>query len=163
MDWSGFLLLIHIVAAMAWFGGSMFVVTRFGPAMKAAGPAALPVQVALLKRGGVSRYFVPVALITVASGIILFINGPWATNTSAAGIFMMIGSAAGLAALIIGATRSGPLEAKMQAIVKTSDGKPTQSQGLELAALTAQAGFASRIILALLSLAILGMLARLYL
>lgn len=60
------LLIIHILSAAAWIGGSMFLGFA-GPRMAAAGgPAAGAwISVAL---SAVTRYFTPVALLTAASG-----------------------------------------------------------------------------------------------
>ena len=70
------LLVIHIVSAAAWIGGSMFLGFA-GPRMaRAGGPAAGAwVGVAL---AAASRFFTPAALLTAASGVtMVFVLDEW--------------------------------------------------------------------------------------
>lgn len=74
MSLDGTLRFIHIAAAMAWFGGSLLLVTRVIPAITAAGDAGRPVLERMVARGGTGRYFAPAALITLITGGALYIR-----------------------------------------------------------------------------------------
>ena len=70
------LLIIHILSAAAWLGGSMFLGFA-GPRMASAGGPAAGVWIGVAL-ASVTRFFTPVALLTAASGItMVFVLDAW--------------------------------------------------------------------------------------
>ncbi len=70
------LLIIHILSAAAWIGGSMFLGFA-GPRMASAGGPAAGAWIGVAL-ASVTRFFTPVALLTAASGItMVFVLDQW--------------------------------------------------------------------------------------
>ncbi len=153
-------LLVHVGAAAAWFGGSWFLNHRFGPAMQGAGRDAIPVAVALLRSGGISRYFVPAAITTIVSGAYLYWKAAWWTLEGLDAWLLNGSSLVGLAALVVGAAVSAPAEKEMKEIVGKEGDDLSSDDEKRLMALMSKTRRTSGIILNLLLVAMAGMLGK---
>ncbi len=156
---TGIALLTHIVAAMAWFGGALFVVTRFGPAMRDAGTAAGPVRTALLLRGGMTPFFLPASILTIASGLYLYGAGRWWEVAGTDGLLMNAGILTGVVALMLGALVSTPTEKAMKRLLTQMD-DPTPEQAEQMLSLSLKGSRMAKVILILVSISVFGMAGR---
>ncbi|MGB0652556.1 MAG: hypothetical protein ACPGQL_05100 [Thermoplasmatota archaeon] len=164
MAWlDGVLLLLHLLAAMAWLGGSLFLVTRFGPAMRAAGPAGIQVGLALERKGGLTPFFAPASVVAVVTGALLYVRvdrhvDAFATTGST---LLTLGAACGLAGFLVGLLVSSPAEAKLKQIARRVEPgeAPSPEDAEAFQAAMTRASLASHMILGLVLLATLGMAA----
>ena len=90
------LLIIHIVSAAAWIGGSMFLGFA-GPRMASAGGPAAGAWIGVAL-SSVTRFFIPAALLTAASGIaMVFMLEQWEWSHA----FVLVGLGVFVLALVI--------------------------------------------------------------
>lgn len=113
MDWLIIVLrVVHVVAAMAWFGGAIVGSFFLAPTAKALGREAQPFMDHLAKKRRIGVFFPIVAALTVSSGAALYwrdsggLQLAWITTPT--GLGFTIGALAGIATFIGGAVLVGP-------------------------------------------------------
>jgi hypothetical protein len=171
MDWLMIVLrVVHIGAAMSWFGGAIVGSFFLGPTAKALGRegAAFMDHLATRRRMGV--FFPIVAMLTVLSGAALYWRDSsgfqLAWITSPTGLGFTLGAVAGISSLVLGFVLVGPSIAAQTAVQKelaASGGPATQAQARTLARADGKMQLANRIDLPLIMLAGLMMAVARYL
>jgi hypothetical protein len=156
--------IIHVGAAMAWFGGAIVGGFFLFPTAEALGPAGAPFMDYLTKRRRIGAYFPFVAFLTILAGAALYwrdsdgLNGAWIASPS--GLAFTIGGLAAIVAFVGGMILIGPGAAAQAAIQKelaASGGPPSAEQSARLAWAAGRLRLASRIDLPLLLVAGLTM------
>lgn len=155
INWLQLLRFVHVVAAALWAGAAIFGFSVLMPAVKAAGPAGKTFMETVERRGGFGRYMMPIAILTILSGAVLywergFHEAPFATISAS---MVTLGGIAGTLVLVIGFAYSMPRQRQMKALTGTigSEG-PTPDQQETMAKIgagLAKAGLAATILLAL--------------
>jgi hypothetical protein len=155
---------VHVGAAMAWFGGAIVGGFFLFPTARALGPAAQPFMEHLTKRRRIGAYFPIVAALTILAGAALYwrdsngMNSAWISSPS--GLAFTIGGVAATVAFVGGMILIGPSAAEQAAVQKelaASGGAPSGAQLERLARADRRMRLASRIDLPLLLLAGLTM------
>lgn len=161
-DLYGVLRFVHVVAAAAWFGGSLLAATRLVPVMRAAGPAGGPFVLTLVRKGGMSPFFATAGLVTVLAGLYVYVAGGWmeAPFADASRGMLTVGVALGLLAFGHAMATSLPTERRMRAIVSGVEGQPSSEQVQKLAALGAKNGRNATIVAVLVGLTFVLMTGR---
>ena len=155
---------VHVGAAMAWFGGA--IVGRFFlfPTAQALGPAAQPFMEHLTKRRRIGVFFPIGAALTILAGAALYwrdSNGldlAWISSPS--GLAFTIGGVAAIAAFVGGMILIGPSVADQAAVQKelaASGSAPSAAHLDRLARADRRMRLANRIDLPLILLAGLTM------
>lgn len=160
-DSYGLLLLGHVLFASLWFGAGVYQVAVIGRALMAAGPAAGGFVVALMKNGGIGRFFALSGILTILFGGALYGNlmGDEAIETfSGRGLFLTLGAVVAVAAFIHGMVVNMPTERKLIALAKGLKGAPTKEQAAEMGMLGQKLGKAGRHGVALVGTSMLLML-----
>lgn len=153
---------VHIIAAAGWFGALLLLVGRIGPAIKAAGPAAGPFVVEVVRRGGIGTIIGPLGIFTVLAGLYMYIAGDFHKHPMSTGADMLLslGALTGIIALGLGLAIAVPNEMKMKKIVAELQGPPTPEQGGQLRELGMKNAKLSGSIALLVSITILAMVGR---
>jgi uncharacterized membrane protein len=152
---------IHVVSASLWAGGAFLMAFILGPSFRAAGPAAGPVMLTILRRGGLSPYFASIGGLTILSGLYIYyafgytsspFGGPGAT-------VLTLGIVAGVVAYGLALFVLMPIERKSRAIARglVPGAPPSPEQAAELQALGMKQGKGSAVTAAILILALLLM------
>lgn len=81
---------LHVIAASLWVGGSVLMAFVLGPALKAMGPAAGGFVLTLMRRGGLSPYFMSLGGVALVLGFYVY----WALD------YHTMGFSTGAAALV---------------------------------------------------------------
>jgi uncharacterized membrane protein len=152
---------IHIGAGLFWVG-SVFFMTRFIlPAIQEAGPDGGKFAAVLMRGGRVQRAIIESAGVTIVAGLIMYVryivqtNGAWARSPVAMGYG--VGAVAALVAFILGVTINAPAARRLQAIMGSAGGPPNAEQQAELVRLRERMASTSRIVLVLLTVAVISM------
>jgi hypothetical protein len=171
MDWSLILTrIVHIGAAMTWFGGAIIGSFFLAPTAAALGQAGQPFMDHLMRRRRMGIFFPIVAALTVLSGAALYwrdsagFQAAWIT--SPAGLAFTIGGLAAMVAFVGGFVLIGPGVAEQTAVqneLARGDGVPTEAQRHRLERASRRMQLADRIDLPLLLLAGLTMAVARYL
>ena len=138
-QWEGLLVLGHVLFGALWFGGGVYQVAVIGRGLMAAGPAGGGFIVALMKNGGIGRFFVIAGILTILIGGALYgiesqdagynaIAGPFEGR----GLWLTLGAIVAVLALLHGITVNMPNERKLIALCKTINGPPTKDQAAKL-------------------------------
>lgn len=129
----------HVMAAAVWIGSHIFSTFMLMPAIDASGPSGGQVMMRINRRGIVA-YMFSVALLTLASGVVLFwrFTGGFdpAVAATHAGIAFGFGGTAGILAGAIGGGVIGRSAKRMAAIAGQL---ATLPEGLEKSTLVRQA------------------------
>lgn len=155
--------LVHIAAAIAWAGGSVFVDVFVQPASDHLGPAAKPFLAALNGRRGLAVYFPITATLTVLAGSFLYWidsggNVVGYLTGGGSGTVFGIGGIAGWIAWFVGGIGLLPNAARIsRATAEIARSGPTPALEAEVAAAKARARRAARAALLLLAVAIVCM------
>ena len=156
--------IVHVGAAMAWFGGALIGSFFLNPTAQALGPAAGPFMEHLMKRRRMGVFFPVVAGLTVLSGVALYwrdSNGlDVAWITSPPGLAFTIGGLAAIAAFVGGMILIGPSiaeQTEVQHELAASGGPPNEAQHQRLVRADRRMQLADRIDLPLILLAGLTM------
>ena len=156
--------IVHVGAAMAWFGGALVGSFFLSPTAQALGPAGGPFMDHLMRIRRMGVYFPIVAGLTVLSGAALYwrdSNGlDLAWITSPPGLAFTIGGLAAIGAFVGGMVLIGPSVAEQTAVQKelaTSGGGPTDAQRQRLERADRRMQLADRIDLPLILVAGLTM------
>lgn len=113
---------VHIVAAMIWFGGAIVSAFFLDPTAKALGPAGQSFMDHLINRRRLGMMFPMVAALTVMSGAVLYwrdsagLNMTWIASPT--GVAFTVGGLAGLAAFAGGAVLIGPSATDQAAVAR---------------------------------------------
>jgi hypothetical protein len=111
-----FLLIIHILSAAAWLGGS-FLIGFAGPRMAKAGGESLVSWLGVLLEAG-TKFFLPAGLLTALSGILIVVveeHHSWSE------VFVGIGLVVAVVVLSIGLFVNGPAGQGALAAIKAGD------------------------------------------
>ena len=165
MDWWLIVLrIVHVGAAMSWFGGALIGSFFLEPTARALGTAGQPFWEHLMRKRRMEIFFPIVAALTVLSGAALYWRNSgglqWAWISSASGLAYTIGGLAAIAAFVGGMVLIGPSIAEQTAVqgeLAASGGEPTDAQRARLARADGRMRLANRLDLPLLLLAGLTM------
>jgi uncharacterized membrane protein len=163
LEWEQVVRLVHIVAASLWFGGGVFMLLMIMPVVNASGPIGKAFMASAMRRGGFGRYYGSMALLTVLSGLILYVargfhDRPFDTAADTA---LTIGGLLGILAFAEGLAVALPTELKLKRVVaEAGDGPPNPEQATRLDALGQKLGKASVRGVAMIGLAMLAMVGR---
>ncbi len=156
--------MVHVVAAMIWFGGAIVSAFFLDPTAKALGPAGQSFMDHLINRRRLGIMFPVVAALTVGSGAIIYwrdsagLDVAWIASPT--GIAFTVGGLAGLAAFAGGAVLIGPSVTDQAAVARelaAGNGVPTAQQRERLERADRRLKLASRLDLPLLIVAALTM------
>lgn len=163
MEFSGYglLVLFHVLFASLWFGGGVFQVAVIGRGLMAAGPAGGGFIVALMKNGGIGRFFAISGILTILFGGALYgqLMSDEAIETfSGRGLWLTLGAILAVLAFVHGLTINMPTERKLIALCKQINGPPTKEQGAQLQGYGQKLGKAGKHGVAMVATAMLLML-----
>jgi uncharacterized membrane protein len=162
--WLIILRVIHVGAAMAWFGGAVISSFFLFPAAQALGPAGQPFMDQLMNRRRMGIFFPIVAALTILAGAALYwrdsngLSSAWIS--SPAGLAFTIGGLAAIVAFIGGMVLIGPSVAEQTAVrneLAATGGGPTDAQRERLERADRRMRLANRIDVPLILLAGLTM------
>jgi hypothetical protein len=156
---------IHIYAGVFWAGTGLFIAFFLGRAVKATGPDGDKVM-SKINEVGLQRAFPMAAGLTMLSGLILYgmnfaaLGSSW-PGTMPQGVFLTLGSIAGIAAGIIGGAVIGRASAQIDVLGKeiqaAAGGKPPADKLSQMAALQERMEQATRIDAILLTITVICM------
>lgn len=162
--------IVHIGAAMIWFGGAIVSGFFLQPTAQALGATGQPFMEHLMVRRKLGVLFPVVAGLTILSGAVLYwlashgLDSVWITSPP--GMAFTVGGVAALIAFLGGMVLIGPSIAEQGAVareVAAGDGVPTAVQRERLARADRRLKLANRIDLLLLIVAALTMAVARYL
>lgn len=163
--------IIHVGAAMIWFGGAIVSSFFLQPTVEALGVRGQPFMEHLMVRRKMGIMFPIVAGLTILSGAVLYwrdsngLQGAWITSPT--GLGYTIGGIAAIAAFVLGGILIGPGVAEQTAVrgeLAAGDGAPpSPAQQERLTRAEGKLRLAGRIDLPLLLLAGLTMAVARYL
>ena len=162
--------IVHVGAAMIWFGGAIVSSFFLQPTVEALGARAQPFMEHLMVRRRMGVMFPTVAGLTILSGAVLYwrdsagLQAAWITSPT--GLAFTIGGIAATAAFVLGGILIGPGIAEQAAVgaeLASSNAEPTPEQRERLARAKGKLQLAGRIDLPLLLLAGLTMAVARYL
>ena len=162
--------IIHVGAAMIWFGGAIVSSFFLQPTVDALGAKAGPFMEHLMVRRKMGVMFPVVAALTILSGALLYwrdsngLQGAWISSPT--GLAFTVGGLAAIAAFVLGGILIGPGIAEQTAVrseLASSNAEPTAEQRERLGRADSKLKLASRIDLPLLILAGLTMAVARYL
>ena len=165
-----FFRIVHVGAAMIWFGGAIVSSFYLQPTVVALGPQAQPFMQHLMVRRGMGTMFPIVAGLTILSGAVLYwrdssgLQAAWIASPT--GLAFTIGGLAAILAFVLGGILIGPGIAEQTAVrgeLASGNGEPTPEQRERLARAEGKLKLAGRIDLPLLLLAGLTMAVARYL
>lgn len=160
-DSYGLLVLGHVLFASLWFGAGVYQVSVIGRGLMAAGPAGGGFVVALMRNGGIGRFFAISGGLTILFGAALYgkLMSDEAIETfSGRGLWLTLGAIVAILAFLHGLTSNMPTERKLIALCNQVKGAPTKEQGEQMAALGQKLGKMGAVGVALVGLAMLLML-----
>jgi hypothetical protein len=160
-DGYGLLLAFHVLFASLWFGAGVYQVAVIGRGLTAAGPAAGGFVSALMRSGGIGRFFAISGALTIVFGGVLYGQGmdkQFPSGFEGRGLWILVGAIVALAAFVHGLTANMPTERKLIALVKSLKGPPTQDQAQQMQALGMKLGKAGRVGVAMVGTAMVLML-----
>jgi len=155
---------IHISAAFAWIGGSIFVVSILTPTVQAAGADGGRFMLHLARLGRMVRIQRSAALTTVLAGALLFwptsggLNGDWLKTLH--GLCLTLGAITGILTLLHGLFEVGPVATKMGVVAQdilAHQGPPPPELMQAAQALGAKLGSSATVSLAMGAVALLLM------
>ncbi|MBW3631593.1 MAG: hypothetical protein KY456_01055 [Chloroflexi bacterium] len=161
---------LHIVAAMIWFGGAIVSGFFLQPTAQALGPTGQPFMEHLMRRRRLGIMFPIVAALTVVSGAVLYwynsagLQLAWIISPT--GLAFTIGGLAALAAFVGGMVFIGPSVADQTAVARelaAGNGVADERQRERLERADRRLKLASRVDLPLLIVAALTMAVARYL
>ena len=148
----------HILAAALWLGAGAMLTLYIMPSIRSAGAAGGAVMAESMRRG-LGIFMASVAGTTILTGLFLYWIWFAARGTGASfgtgGILLLIGALAGVAAAVMGGAILGRTSAQLAELAGAPAGEATQAR---IAALHERGAAASRIVLALLIVALLLMI-----
>jgi uncharacterized membrane protein len=158
--------IVHILAGAIWFGSLTVLVFFIQPSGASLGPSAGPFIQELLARRRLPNFVLSMGGVTVVAGLFLYWKD-WHDKGSFAdwigtnfGLAITVGAVAAIVALAIGGSVVKPTLARALALgaeLAAADGPPQADRAAELRALQMRVRTFTRIVLALLAVAILAM------
>ncbi len=131
--------LAHIIGGILWVGAAWMLIGFVTPAAASLGPTSGRFFEALMRRRRLSAAIAISSILTVVSGILLYLRDSGGLQpswiTSPVGLGFTIGGLAGIAALVVGAALIGPTSDKMMAAgqaLATAGGPPSAEAMAEL-------------------------------
>ena len=163
--------IIHILAGVAWAGSLFLMVFFIEPTSRAIGPAAAPFMQEFGGRRKVGRTMVGLGITTVVAGAVLYWNlintmGSSALMATGMGKALSFGTAAAIVGLAIGIFGTRPAMNRLAALGKQASeagGPPSAELAAEIGATQRKLRLFARIVLVLLTVAIITMAAARYL
>jgi hypothetical protein len=153
--------LIHILAAVAWFGLGFAAAFYIGPAVGAAGDSGPRFLKALFNSTSFGRIFAILGGVTVLAGILLYITGSANHFSQTGNIVLGIGAAFGILTAAHGGVSTGrvtqQLAAEIQKSVPDGGGPISAEAQATLRQLGAKMTSDSRISFVLMLIALIGM------
>lgn len=156
--------LLHILGGVFWAGASFALVGFVQPAVKATAPAGGRVMQQMVKQGRLSTVLAASALITAASGILLYerVSGGFRPGwiVSGPGVVLTIGGLAGIVAAAIGGRIIGPTSVRIADLgeeMQVGGGPPDPATINEMQLLQQRMTTWGRVAAVLLIVAIIGM------
>lgn len=141
MDWWVIVLrIVHVGAAMLWFGGAILSAFFLDPTERALGRQAQPFMEHLMTRRKLGIYFPIVALLTILAGAALYwrasggLQAAWIGSPT--GLAFTLGGLAAIAAFVSGMALLVPAVSAQTAVsaeLATSGAQPTAAQQQRLA------------------------------
>lgn len=162
--------LIHIISGVFWGGAAMSVAWFILPAQRAIGPSGMVFMRELMMNRKFRSYVIGSAVLTILSGLTMYIrlsmvtNGEWARSRM--GMVLGIGAVAAIIAAGIGTGVTGRIGKKMMELggqIQASGGPPTDAQKAEIDGLQGKMQGAFRTVAVLLLIAIAAMASARYL
>jgi len=157
----GLLLALHVLFASMWFGAGVYQVAVIGRGLMAAGPAAGGFVAALMRNGGIGRFFAISGALTIVFGGALYGMGMQDGSIktfSGRGLWLTLGAIVAVLAFLHGVTSNLPTERKLKALVLSLKGHPTKEQADQMQALGTKLGKAGAVGVAMVGTAMLLML-----
>ena len=158
---TGLLVLFHVLFASLWFGGGVFQVSQVGRALMKAGPAGGGFVVALMKNGGIGRFFAITGGLTILFGGALY-GKEMSDNAieafSGRGLWITLGAIVAVLAYLHGMAINLPTERKLMTLVKGLKGPPSAKDAEAMQALGMKLGKAGGQGVAMVGVAMLLML-----
>lgn len=130
--------LIHVVGAIFWVGGILFLNLYVSPAVTAAGDVGQKFMQAMMNKGRLSTRIASAAGMTILAGLILYwidsdgFKSGWAT--SGPGIGFALGAIIGLIGFGVGMVLART-QKRLGALAQNIQGSPSKEQAEELAAI----------------------------
>ena len=131
---------VHVGAAMLWFGGGIVGAFFLAPTADALGKSGQPFMDHLMNRRRMGVFFPIVAALTILAGIGLYwrdsngLDPTWITSPP--GLAFTLGGLAAILSFVLGAILVGPAVAGQTAVrneLAAGDGIPNDEQGRRLA------------------------------
>lgn len=133
----GLLVLAHVLFASLWFGAGVFQVLVIGRGLMAAGPAASGFIIALMRNGGIGRFFAISGILTIVFGAALYgmeQSDGSLESFSGRGLWLTLGAIVAVLAFLHGLFVNMPTEKKLIALCNDIKGAPTKEQGQQMQA-----------------------------
>lgn len=146
---------IHIITAALWMGGAFFMAFILGPSMRAAGPAAGPLMMTVLRRGGLAWYFLSMGGTAIVAGLYLYMEYGYAPDPfgTAASTVLTVGVVTALLAYGHGLGAMLPSERKIKRLVRSmKPGPPSADEAAQFQAFGMKQGKHSAISAAMITL-----------
>lgn len=161
-DTYGLLLALHVLFASLWFGAGVYQVSVIGRGLMAAGPAGGGFVMALMKNGGIGRFFAIAGALTIVFGGILYGKGMsddiLDSGMSGRMLWINLGVVVAILAYLHGLTSNMPTERKLIALCKSINGHPTKEQAAQMGVYGQKLGKAGAVGVAMVGTAMLLML-----
>ena len=152
---------VHVLAATLWVGGAVLMAFVLGPSLRIAGPAAGPFMMTVLRRGGLSPYFLSLGGVTILAGGYVYGDFGYGEDPFGSGsnAVITIGAIVALVAYIHGLAILMPNERKMKKLVRSMSpgAPPTAAQAAEMQQRAKKQGMQSALSALLLVFALIMM------
>lgn len=153
--------MLHILFASLWFGAGVYQVAVIGRGLMAAGPAAGGFVAALMRNGGIGRFFAINGVLTILLGGAIYgdlMSADQIETFSGRGLFLTLGAIVAVLALLHGVAVNMPTERRLITLVRSIDGHPSKDQAAQMGALGQRLGKAGFVGVAMVATAMLLML-----
>jgi hypothetical protein len=133
-DLTGLFVLLHVWFGALWFGAGVYQVAIVGRGLMTAGPAAGGFVAALMRNGGIGRFFAINGVLAIVFGGILYgrehiSDAPF---DAARNLWITLGAIVAVLALLHGVIVNMPNEKRLMALVKELNGPPTKEQAARM-------------------------------
>ena len=158
----GLLVLGHVLFASLWFGAGVYQVAVIGrQGLMKAGPAAGGFVLALMRNGGIGRFFAVAGALTILFGAALYgdlMSSDAIETFSGRGLWLTLGAIVAVLAFLHGLTANMPTERRLIALCRSIQGHPTKEQAEQMGALGQKLGRLGTVGVTLVGTAMLLML-----
>lgn len=127
--------LVHIFAGIVWVGAAWFMTFVLNPTVRALGQEGQAFMRGFSRHSPTARMMMIASLLTTVAGLLLYyrvsdhFNSDW--MRSASGVVLTIGSVAGIAEFVFGASVIGPTAERLSSLgieIERGGGPPSQDQ-----------------------------------